>query len=217
MCSCPHRKNWILAVVKEIFQQPDSYVVVTTDGREFRRNRRAINICRGQQNIHTATSPSVKQVLPSAVVGRHTRSSFVFPSFTLPISVPVTVSVHPPLLISVPVSATSSVAGPVPIVQPAVRVVAAVVGQNNQTALVVVARKFRKPREWPPSSRSSVRLAAKSSRRSSSQSLASSTASHFSSALDPTNLAATPPVAVSESLPVPDQDVRDSLVPVAKT
>lgn len=115
---------------------------------------------------HTRSYSPVSQTGGACSRGRpsYLVSSFASPSFTLPSSVPVAVFVHAPLLISVPVSSTSSVAAPVPIVPPAVPKVAAAVGQNNQEVLAVVSRKSRKPREWPLCSRSSARLAAKSIR-----------------------------------------------------
>jgi hypothetical protein len=70
-------KKWISGVVKIVCQQPDSYVVSTSDGREFRRNRRAINVCRNQQSECLATPPIVNQRAPAAEPSRRPRASFV--------------------------------------------------------------------------------------------------------------------------------------------
>lgn len=95
-------KKWIPGVVKTVCQQPDSYVVSTSDEREFRRNRRAINICRGQQKIEAATPPAATQVVNAAVASSRTRASFMFSSFSLSSLAPVTVSVHAPLVVPGP-------------------------------------------------------------------------------------------------------------------
>jgi hypothetical protein len=76
-------KKWIPGVVKIVCQQPDSYVVSTSDGREFRRNRRAINVCRSQQRECPATPPTVNQRAPAAEPSRRPRASFMFPSLSL--------------------------------------------------------------------------------------------------------------------------------------
>ena len=93
---------------------------------------------------------------------------------------------------------------------------AAAVGQNKQEVLAVVSRKSRKPREWPPCSRSSASLAAKSI-QSFPYTPGQVHSKYLSSVLDPADLAVIPPVVVRENQPVLDQDVRESLVPVAKT
>ncbi len=72
-------KRWIPGAIKLVCQQPNSFVVNTDDGREFRRNRRAINIAR---NYNPALLAS-ELPRPSPVIGTSSRSSvpqFLFPA-----------------------------------------------------------------------------------------------------------------------------------------
>ena len=78
-----------------------------------------------ERSIFVLVSKTYTQLLPVSQTGGACSSGrpsyLVFlriSSFTLPSSVPVAVFVHAPLLISVPVSSTSSVAAPIPIVPP---------------------------------------------------------------------------------------------------
>jgi hypothetical protein len=205
-------KKWIPGVVKIVCQQPDSYVVSTSDGREFRRNRRAINVCRSQQRECPATPPTVNQRAPAAKPSRRPRASFMFPSLSLSNSAAHSAaSVQAPLVVPVPGPATSNVVAPVlslPPTRPAVSAPAEPISQ----AVFSGTRKARKPREWPSCSRSSARLAAKN-RRSVSHSPARSTASNPTSMLDPAQLVMVPP-SVDPSIPLdPVQDTQEAVVP----
>ncbi|KAI9552239.1 hypothetical protein GHT06_022599 [Daphnia sinensis] len=172
----------------------------TGDGREFRRNRRAINICRGGQKVRAATPPAATQVVPTAVASCRKRASFTFPSFFT--------SARTPLVAPAPCPATSNVFAPVPSLLPARPPVSAGgrTGPNSQAVTSGVVRNSRKPRELPFGTRSSTRLVAKN-RRSVLHSLARSTASSRTPALDPAELVVVPSREVSDRPLGPDQDV----------
>ena len=74
-------KRWIPGSVTQVCQQPNSYVVHTDDGRDFRRNRRAINIDRSR-NSPDQRSQSLS---PRRPVQLNT-ASFVFPTLNFPLS-----------------------------------------------------------------------------------------------------------------------------------
>jgi hypothetical protein len=172
--------------VKIVCQQPDSYVVSTSDGREFRRNRRAINVCRSQQSECPATPPTVNQRAPAADPSRRPRASFMFPSLSLSNSA-ANSAVRAPLVVPVPGPATNNVVAPVLSLSPTRPAVSAPAEPISRAVLPGITRKSRKPKEWPSCSRSSARLAAKN-RRSVSHSPARSTASNPTSTLDPAQL-----------------------------
>ena len=59
-------KKWVRGNVKLVCQQPDSYVITTLDGREFRRNRIAINCCKEKPVLHPTQASIQKQsAIPS--------------------------------------------------------------------------------------------------------------------------------------------------------
>jgi hypothetical protein len=199
--------------VKIVCQQPDSYVVSTSDGREFRRNRRAINVCRSQQSECPATPPTVNQRAPAAEPSRRPRASFMFSSLSLSNSAAHSAaSVQAPLVVPVPGPATSNVVAPVLSLPPTRPAVSAPAEPISQAVFPGITRKARKPREWPSCSRSSARLAAKY-RRSVSHSPARSTASNLTSTLYPAQLVMVPP-SVDPSIPLdPVQDTQEAVVP----
>ena len=205
-------KKWIPGVVKLVCQQPDSYVVSTSDEREFRRNRRAINVCRSHQSERPATPPTVNQRAPAADSSRRTRVSFVFPSLSLSNSAANSaVSVRAPSVAPVPGPATNNVVAPVLPLLPTPSLVSAPAEPISQAVLPGITRKSRKPKEWPPCSRSSARLAVKN-RRSISHSPARSTASHPTSALDTAQLATFPPSEDPSNPLVPGRDTQEAVV-----
>jgi hypothetical protein len=205
-------KKWIPGVVKLVCQQPDSYVVSTSDGREFRRNRRAINVCRNQQSECPATLPTVNQRAPAADSSRRPRASFMFPSLSLsnPAANSV-VSVCAPLVVPVSGPVTNNVVAPVLSLPPNRPLMSAPAELISQAVSPGVTRKSRKPKEWPSCSRSSARLAAKN-RRSVSHSPARSTASNPTSRLDPAQLATFPPSEDPSNPLDPVQDTQETVV-----
>ncbi|EFX76908.1 hypothetical protein DAPPUDRAFT_248426 [Daphnia pulex] len=204
-------KKWIPGVVKIVCQQPDSYVVSTSDGREFRRNRRAINVCRTQQSECPATPPTVNQRAPAADPSRRLRASFMFPSLSLSISA-ANSAVRAPLVVPVPGPATNNVVAPVLSLSPTRPAVSSPAELISRTVLPGITRKSRKPKEWPSCSRSSARLAAKN-RRSVSHSPARSTASNPTSTLEPAQLVTVPPSEDPSNPLDPVQDTQEAVVP----
>ena len=191
--------------MKLVCQQPDSYVVSTSDGREFHRNRRAFNVCRSQQSECPAPIPTVIQQAPAADSSRRPRASFMFPSLSLSNSAANSaVSVRAPLVVPVPGPATNNEVAPVLSLPPTRPLMSAPAEPISQA--------IRKPKEWPSCSRSSARLAAKN-RRSVSHSPARSTASNPTSTIGPAQLAVDPPLEVPGSPPDLVQDFQEAVVP----
>ncbi|XP_045027188.1 uncharacterized protein LOC123470696 [Daphnia magna] len=151
-------KKWVRGNVKLVCQQPDSYVITTLDGRELRRNRRAINCCKGEPVVHPAKATaqkqsavppksSLEQQQPSLVYTPCSRqqSVFSFPALSLPRSV---ISSQPPSVLQPPA------------LQPIPSVVVLPLPPNPVRVARQVVRKPRTVKVWPSSSRSSSSLAA---------------------------------------------------------
>ncbi|EFX69231.1 hypothetical protein DAPPUDRAFT_113864 [Daphnia pulex] len=185
----------------------------TSDGGEFRRNRRAINVCRSQQSECPATPPTVNQRAPAVEPSRRPRASFMFPALSLSKSFSNSaVSVQAPLVVPVPGPATSNGVAPVLSLPPTRPAVSAPAEPISQAVFPGITRKSRKPREWPSCSRSSAWLAAKN-RRSVSHSPARSTASNPISTLDPAQLVTIPPSEDPSNPLDPVQDTQEAVVP----
>ncbi len=58
------KHKWILGKVSSVCPQPNSYIIRTTDGRHFRRNRTAINIDRAEGRIPPAERVSIPPQSP---------------------------------------------------------------------------------------------------------------------------------------------------------
>jgi hypothetical protein len=150
-------KKWVRGNVKLVCQQPDSYVITTLDGREFRRNRRAINCCKEKPVLHPTQASIQKQsAIPSkSSAGQQQpgrvdtpppkqQTVFSFPVLTLPRSI---VSSRPPAIIQPPA---------LPPIPP---IVVLPLPANSVRVARQVVRKQRTAKIWPSSSRSSSRLA----------------------------------------------------------
>lgn len=116
------------------------------------------------------------------------------------------------MVVPVPGPATSNVVAPVLSLPPTRPAVSAHAEPIRQAVSPGITRESRKPREWPPCSHSSARLAAKN-RLSVSHSPARSTASNPTSTLDPAQLAMVPPSEVPGSPLDPVQDCQEAAVP----
>ena len=153
-------KKWVRRNVKLVCQQQYSYVITTLNGREFRRNRRAINCCKGEPVVYPAKATSRPQqsaVFPKSSLEQQQpsriytpcskqKSVFSFPALSLPRSI---ISSQPPAIVQPPA------------LQPIPSVMVLPLPPNPDRVARQVVRKPRTAKVWPSSSRSSSRLAAK--------------------------------------------------------